>query len=328
MWDGSEWLPIGSRQTPIGSGDFGDGSDGLALYNGTSEVLGAVRSGTTYTIKRDVYYTDMTVSTGVTVKPGGFRIYGTGTLRLEGTAIIERNGNNGTSGASGGAGGTAIAESGAYLRGSIAGGAGSLGATAGVAGGNRSNSIGSNGAAGAAGGAGTSGSAGAGGVGGTRTKALVAPIDKWNVKTLLDIGPGGATVKYENSAASGGGGGGGAGTGGAGGRGGGAGSGGGIIAIYFLEMVFDNTSSITANGGNGGAGQVASNTGAGGGGGGAGGNGGQIILVYNELDDGGATISVDGGTGGAGGAGNGGGSAGSAGTDGSDGNIRKFEYSL
>lgn len=317
--------------TNAGIFSFGDGSDGAAVFNGTDAVTGYTRSGTTYTADRDVYYTDMTVSTGVTVKPAGYRIFGTGTLTLEGTAVIQRNGNAGSAptDAGGASGGAALADG--YLKGSVAGANGGTGngpPDPGFAGTATSNSIGSSGAAGGAGGAGTLNAGGAGGAAGTATASNVRLIANWHLATLLDIGSTGATVKFDNSAGSGGGGGAGQGTGPVNGRGGaGAGSSGAILAIYFRVIVIGASASITANGGAGGNGGDGQNNGSGGSGGGGGGNGGQVILVYNTLTNSGS-ITAAGGAGGTGGAANSGGSAGTAGTAGTAGNVRQFQISM
>ncbi len=346
-----------SIQYQVGNGGiftFGDGSDGAAVFDGSATPAGSSKSGSDYTLTRDVYYTDMTVATGCTVNPAGYRIFGTGTLTENGTGKIFRNGNDGTAGGdaagsgfgSAGAGGAALADG--YLKGSAAGqngkngtggaGAGSNGGpgNAGDGGASTTNSIGANGIAGRAGGDGgtapgkSGGTGGGGGGAGGATPSNVTLIANWHLATLLDVGSTGATVKFDNSAGSGSGGSGGgggasivAGTGGGGGGSGGSGSAGGIVAIYFRNIVINAGASITANGGAGGKGGNGGNgstsgTGSGGGGGagggGAGGNGGQIILVYNTLTNNGSITA----SGGAGGAGATGGSGAVSGTKGGD----------
>lgn len=306
---------------------FGDGSDGAGVANGSGALAGAGLVGSTYTLTRDVYYTDLTVSTGVTIKPAGYRIFGTGTLTLNGTAIIERNGNAGTStsNSTGGAGATALADG--YLKGSLAGGRGAdSGDSGGTAGGNTTNSIGSSGSAGGGGGNGASGGGGSGKAGGTATASNVSLIANWHLATLLDVSSTGSTVKFDNSGSGGGGGCGGVGDG-AGGGGGGGGGPGGIIAIYFRAIVIGASASITANGGNGGNGANAASLHAGGGGGGGGGNGGQIILVYNSLTNSG-TLTASAGVGGTKGTGNPTGVDGTNGTNGSAGTVRSFSISM
>jgi len=331
---------------------FGDGSDGAAAFDGATAVNGFSRSGSTYTATRDTYFTNATISTGVTVKPAGYRMFGTGTLTLNGTAKIERNGNAGANGTvgqeggpggagSGGAGGNAgAALADGYLKGSLAGSNGTSGGTGGAstgpvaptAGGNSSNgtstsnSLGSNGRAGGAGGAGGAGAVAGGaggtvGTAGTATAYNVAPIDPWSVHWVLDVSSTGSTVKYDNSAASTGGtgGGGGAyggGNGGGGGGGGGAGSPGGIVAIYFRSIVIGASASITANGGAGGNGANGGNAngdGSGGGGGGGGAGGnGGQIILVYNTLTNSGTLTASGGA--AGTAGTGGSSTGAGNT--------------
>jgi hypothetical protein len=309
---------------------FGDGSSGAGTLDGSTTVFGLVPSGNIYTMVADIYATNITINTGITLITAGYRIFGTGTLTLSGTAVISWNGNGGGNGSdeSGGAGGAALADG--YLKGSAAGGVGGSTTPNVVAGNgaNTANSIGSSGAGGGNGGAGSGTGGRSGGSGGTATASNVALIANWHLATLLDISSTGSTVKFNNSAGAGGGGGGGDGTGHNGGGGGGGGSAGGIIAIYFRNIVVGASASITANGGNGGNG---SNSGgsdsSGGGGGGGGGNGGQVILVYNTITNSG-TITASKGTGGTKGNGDHTGVNGVAGTDGTAGTVRQFMISI
>lgn len=318
---------------------FGDGSDGAGVADGSTALAGATLAANVYTLTRDVYYTNLTISTGVTIKPSGYRIFGTGTLTMNGTAIILRNGNNGSNGANGsggvggagGSGGAALADG--YLKGSVAGATGGTGAAGGGGNGNAgsagtatSNSIGSNGTAGGQGGKGGGGNRGAGGAGGVATASNVKLSAGWHLTTLLDISASGSSIKYDNSAGAGGGGGGASST--AGGGGGGGASSGGVIAIYFRAITIGASASITANGaagGNGGDGQGLTDPGDGGGGGGAGGNGGEIIIVYNTLTNNGS-VTATAGLGGSPGAS--GSQTGSSGSNGTAGNIRYFQISL
>ncbi len=312
---------------------FGDGSDGAGVADGSTALAGAGLVGSTYTLTRDVYYTDLTISTGVTVNPGGYRIFGTGTLTINGTGKIARNGVNGGNGGNGsgglgtgvgGAAGTGTALADGYLKGGLGrggGGGGSNGSNGSSANGsNTSNSLGSNGANGGTGGAGP-----ATATGGTATASNVRFIANWHLATLLDISSTGATVKFDNSAGAAGGAGG-NGPSVAGGGGGAAGGTGGIIAVYFRNIVIGASAAITANGGNGGNGGNGVDTGGGdrGGGGGAGGNGGIIIIVYNSLSNSGS-LTATAGTGGTGGSGAGSSTSGSNGTGGT---IFQFQISL
>lgn len=312
--------------TNAGIFSFGDGSDGAGVADGSTALAGASLAANVYTLTRDVYFATLTISTGVTIKPSGYRIFGTGTLTFNGTAAITGDGVAGSAGTTGiapnnGAGGTALADG--YLKGSLAGGAGGSGHTGGgdvgVNGVGTSNSIGSNGSNGG------NGQGNSGGTGGTATVSNVKLIANWHLATLLDISSSGSTVKFDNSASSGGGGGG---TGNGvttGAGGGGAGSGGRILAVYFRVIVIGASATLTANGGIGGAGGNGSASGQGSGGGGGGGNGGQIILVYNTISNSGM-LAASGGTGGA--KGTGGTGDGVAGVNGSAGTIRQFQVSL
>lgn len=323
-----------------GLNSFGDGSDGTATMDGASTPTGTTKSGSDYTMTRDVYWTTATMSTGTTLNPAGYRIFCNTELILNGTAVIRRNGVAGGNGGvgTGGTAGTALADG--YLKGSVAGQAGGAGrlttsgvGTAGTAGTNTTNSIGNNGVAGGAGGSAGGGSqaGGGAGAGSTATAANVKLIANWHLATLLDVGTTGATVKFDNSSGAGSGGGGaynGADGGAGGGGGGGSGSAGGIVAIYSKTITVGASASITANGGNGGAGGNANGTpDAGGGGGGGAGNGGQVILVYNSLSNSGS-ITATAGTKGSGGSKIGDALAGSAGTDGVAGTVRQFALSL
>lgn len=260
---------------------FGDGSDGAATISGNT------------TLTSDMYYTDLTINTGVTLNPGGFRIFVKGTLTINGTGKIARNGNNGgngtagsngsgSSGGDGGAGGTAgAALADGSIKGSVAGAAGGTGGT----GGDSAGTPGPNGAAagngtavakslsGAAnnGGAAVLGGASVnsgnpGGTGGARGTAGASTGTVYNeprtsvaAYLLYDSLPSGDTLKASPSDGGAGGGGGG-GTGGvvSAKRGGGGGGGGGsaspgAIVVIFAKTIV-NSGTISANGGNGGNG--------------------------------------------------------------------------
>lgn len=314
---------------------FGDGSDGAAVFNGVDAVTGAGLVGSTYTLTRDVYYTSATISTGVTVKPAGYRMFGTGTLTLNGTALIERNGNAGGAGGNGnnatagsigvpdtsspGTGGSAgsagSALSDGYLKGSVAGQAGVTGRTGshngestcsrdnssreGSAGTNTSNSIGDDGSAG--------GDSGQGGevsdIGGNFQCDF----------TGGDTGGAGGVATASNVK---------------------------LIANWHLATLLDVSStgatvkfnnsagSGSGAGGGGGSGTAFSAGGGGGGSGGSGSSGGIIAIYFRNIVVGAsASITATGGAGGAGGtggdgngtslaAGGGGGGAGGAGGNG------------
>ena len=151
--------------------NFGDGSDGDVTTSGN------------VTLTADKYYDTLTIATGDTVNPAGYRIFCKTALVINGTGKIAQTGNNGGTGGTGsdggGGGGTAGAAGAAvadgYLKGSVIGVVGGVGASgvtnagglAGLSGNGGtaiSNSIGGNGSAGGAGGnADTTGGSGGGG---------------------------------------------------------------------------------------------------------------------------------------------------------------------
>lgn len=278
--------------TNNGMFSFGDSSDGAGVADGSTALAGATLSGSTYTLTRDVYYTNLTVSTAVTINPAGYRIFGTGTLTANGTAHINGDGNAGLAGTNGvghpgetqglgGTGGAALPDG--YLKGSAAGNTGGNGGSGtdpgvgtgnggpgsnGTAGPATANSLGSNGSASGTAGAGgnelsghTGGAAGSVGAGGIAGAFQVPLRINSRLFDLLDVASTGATAKYDNSAGAGSAPGGGAGasgnggiSGAGGGGGGGAGSAGRIVFVSFRNIVLSASATITAIGGNGGAG--------------------------------------------------------------------------
>lgn len=327
------------------AGYFGDGADGALVYDGAATILGMAPAANVYTLTRDIFATDITINNGITLKPGGYRIYATGTLTNNGT--ISRNGVaggtgangstsvDGTADAAGGTAGTALASG--TLYGSAAGKAGGVGqgntnGDAGTAGASETQcTVGTNtGAVGGKGGNGTGGFSNQGGTasaGGAGT-ALVQPV-KTIFRDMFDYN---GIIKAR--AGSGSGGGGAAGNNGSGGStmatgggGGGSGSNGGTIFIAAKIIINNSTKVISANGGNGGNGGNGVTSGAGnsgGGGGGGGGAGGLIVLVYRTLTNSG-TITVTGGTAGTKGAQGGGGTAADDGAAGADGELYQFQ---
>src|SRR5262245_54411455 len=148
--DDRQVLLMSTNPNPFGAGDFagvfGDGSDGAAVFDGSSTVLGLVPVASKYTLTRDIQCTSAPVNGGVTIQPHGFRIFCQGTVTNNGT--IRDDGS---------------AAAGATAGGSI--GSGSLGN--GRAGGNGGTTTGTQGAGTGVGtaGAGGSGASGAGGAG-------------------------------------------------------------------------------------------------------------------------------------------------------------------
>lgn len=212
------------------AGAYGDGTDGAATLDGTATVAWAVKSGSVYTMSRDAHLTALTIDAGVTLKPGGNRVFCAG--------VITNNGTIDASGNAGNANGTAGADVGRAALLTVAGGAGNTGAgsaaNAGVA---LMHGMGSSGA----GGSGSSG-AGGGGVsaGSGNTQALRNPQP-----VLTGAMAWFGALKQVSGGPSGGGG-----AGDGTNKGGGGGGGGGIFAS--ISHSFINAGTITVRGGDGG----------------------------------------------------------------------------
>jgi len=288
---------------PSDRGWFGDGSDGAATFDGSTNFASfSSRSGSVYTLSRDTHLTSCTVSSGVTVDTNGYHLNVRGTLNNDGT--ICRVAANGANGGSGGAALTAKSLGGSSGKGgdrvttsgSVAGSAGATNTTLGFGG------------AGGTGGASSGG--GAGGAGGS---APAIAAERGNPRHL----PWGAMGWVLGSTGSGqflgGAGGGAGGTTGILGSGGGGGAGGGVVIVK-AHKIANGSGVIHADGGNGGNGAV--NVGWGGGGGGGG--GGVVVLVYTVLTGPGTIRAAGGGKGTAPG--------GAPATDGADGSVGKVIY--
>lgn len=296
---------------------FGDGSDGTIVINASTAGYSgwATKSGSVYTLTRDVFFINLTVDNTFTIDPNGFRIFATGTVTLSGTNAITHtpvNGSNGTNGSAGvrgtgGAGGTATANLSSYY-GNISSG------TSGGSGGLNQIGSGGNGVAGIAsstvttyptwskiytpsrGATGNSNAGGAtGGAGGASASQSVGI--SWRRAFVDWTSPFLAGVPV--SGAGGTGGGGSAGTSstyGAGGGGGGSGNTGVFLFAKTISIAAANDviKFIGGNGGNGGS--TADNNG----GAGAGGQGGFVYLVYTSITGGisSTQINVSGGNGG------------------------------
>jgi hypothetical protein len=243
----------------------GNGADGSLIFDGTSTILGMVPSGNIYTLVRDIYPENMTVNSGVTIKPLGYCIFVRTKLTNAGT--IQFNGSTGANGSAGvnANGGTSFTSVGTL---NVSGGAGGAGRFTNGVGGTGSGSGGNN-VAGSAGGDGGAGGVSGGGVGN------VSASPAGTMGQIKDIGfAGRRRLLSGNSLAApncgGGGGGGGvnlqAGTGSSGA---GGGSGG---AVFIICTILDNTGGvISADGGLGGNAVGTVDAQIGGGGGGAGG---------------------------------------------------------
>lgn len=64
---------------------FGEGVDGSATFDGTTTVLSLVPSSSVYKLVKDIYCTNLTVNSGVTLFTNGFRIFVNGTFTNNGT---------------------------------------------------------------------------------------------------------------------------------------------------------------------------------------------------------------------------------------------------
>jgi hypothetical protein len=94
---GATGLPGASGQ-PGGSGQPGSGGPPGAGINGIfgNSADGNQTIGAKTTLTRDTYYGDLTVASGVTLNPGGFRIFVSGTLTLQSGSRIGRDGSDAT----------------------------------------------------------------------------------------------------------------------------------------------------------------------------------------------------------------------------------------
>lgn len=61
--------------TSAALGIYGDGSDGTATCDGSTAVAGMTLSGGNYTLNRDVYFTSLTVNSGVSVNANSFKVF-------------------------------------------------------------------------------------------------------------------------------------------------------------------------------------------------------------------------------------------------------------
>jgi hypothetical protein len=291
-----------SAAAPSQIGITGDGSDFIAVFDGVQTPTGSTRSGSTYFLQRDVFYSQVQVNSGITVIMGSatvagnpYRMFVNGSIVNNGT--ISAPGNNAV-GATRGTGFPSIAIPG--INGVV--GVGTAGSTGGTGNGNAGLSVSTSfGGSGGAGGA--SPTPHTGGAGGVATTPGNTSFPRTGTLALMgflfDTNP-----SIEEWTQWNGGAGGGAGAGDGTNAGGGGGGGGGVVLI--AAQNFSGTGSYFANGGNGAAG-VGGNAGGGGGGG-----GGVVCLIY--------TVSLAAGLvsalGGNGGAGSGTGSAGTAGNSG------------
>lgn len=270
---------------------YGSGVDGALNFDGFATVLGMAPAANVYTLSRDIFATTIAISSGVTLKSNGFRIFAQTSLAFgSSTAKITNNGTTSSTAGGGGGGG---------IGGGVAGGAiNSIGdgtnTMDGGLGGNSANT----GAAGVgaawnpqgftgAGGAGGTGAV-AGGAGGAVNASPASNGGGWGLTEILSFRVLNQPVSGRFDCGTGGGGGGGGTAAAAGGGGGGGG------CVFVAAPSITGAGAITATGGNGANGA----NGTVGGGGGGGGGGGLIVLVTSTATAPTYTTSVAGGTGG------------------------------
>lgn len=274
-------------------GLFGDASDGSVTMDGVATFPNfASLGGSTYTLTRDVFATNFTVNSGITLITANFRIFCQGTFTNNGTlrSTVPNNAAGATAGAivaagslqggqPGGTGGTGVGPAGTATNGSIGTGSGGSGGSSGASGGNN------------AGGATVGPKTGTGPLHLPGSAISGVMWGKSNSLTSVLAGAPGGSAGGGDGVNSGGGG----------------GSGANTVVVYAWAFINGPTGSITAIGGNGGT-PPSGNCGGGGGGGGG------LILIYTLVawtNNGSTTV-----TGGSPGGGIGSGAAGSSGTSG------------
>lgn len=267
---------------------FGDGSDGAAVFDGSGAVTGFTLNGSTYTATtaRFFQWTNCTISNGVTVKNAGCPILVSGTLTMNGTCSIHANG------------GAASADTGGAASHSL----GSTWLYPGPAGGNGRTTSG-NGSAGGGTTANTTAFGGAGGAGGNATNtggaastptfytelrgSLTFVCDRYIARAMPVTftaliggagGGGGAAILTSATGASGGGGG-----------------AAGVLIVKARNIVGSATTAISANGGFGANASISGTTGGTGGGGGGGAG---FVGVIADTITGAIVVNAVGGNGG------------------------------
>ncbi len=281
--------PIAANYVGNDSGGvFGDKSDGALVYDGSTTILGMAPVANVYTLTRDIWASAITVNSGVTIKPVGFRIFVNGVLTIT-SGTIQNDGGAGTNGTNGVAGVAGAAGSGGQTWGNgtvaRAGGNGLGITTAVAANGNPGAGAGLTSSLGGSGGNGDSATTttGTGTVGsGVTVTAPTATVGVPRYTPDAVVG-----VKLGSSSSTpwtfGCGGGGGAVSQTSTGNCDSGGGGGGAAGVFIFARSIVNNGTISANGGVGGNGFCSgkANQAAGGGGGGG---GGCVILVYQQFN--------------------------------------------
>jgi hypothetical protein len=110
QWDGSVWAAYYNEGS---DSVYGSGADGDATLDGTTTVLGMSPSASVYSMTRDMYFNDLTLSQSVRLSPNGYRVFVKGMLKMDANSIIGFTSGYSTAGsiAQGGAAATAVSHS-------------------------------------------------------------------------------------------------------------------------------------------------------------------------------------------------------------------------
>jgi hypothetical protein len=269
--------------------EYGTGALGSLTLDGTNTYPSiCTLSGTTYTVNAAVVLNayDLTISSGITLKPAGSPVRVLGLLTQDGT--IDMSGSAASGNTAGAGAGPSVnpavpATGNVY----IGGGGGTAGMTTNVTGGNSSllsNSI-CCGGQGGAGGAGSYGGTNNGGSGTLTASSVQTDHYHGELQWLLQVGrsDGGTFRLNLNGGAGGASGGNRVGSGSGTLRSGAGGGGGGIGAVYARTASFGASAQIVADGGAGGNAPYTTPGGNAGSGGGGGGGGGVIFLKVGDV---------------------------------------------
>ena len=74
--------PIVQREG--GDAIFGEGTDGAATFDGTATVISLAPTSNVYKLVKDIYCTNLTVNSGVTLFTNGFRVFVKGNIKNHG----------------------------------------------------------------------------------------------------------------------------------------------------------------------------------------------------------------------------------------------------
>lgn len=92
---------------------YGNATDGSVTFDGSSTVLSMVPSSSVYTMTRDIYCYNMSISDSVSIRPNGYRIFVKNLLTLGDASVIGWTGGYATDGSikQGGAAATSVTHS-------------------------------------------------------------------------------------------------------------------------------------------------------------------------------------------------------------------------